>query len=59
MANRPIADNGFAFDDLRYDGDFVVSKEDAHTFTNRCSIAADSDKMSVTVRADRNVTSRD
>ena len=58
MANCPVADDGFAFDDLSDDGDFVISEEDAHAFADRRSIAADGNKMSVTARADRNVTSK-
>lgn len=58
MANRPVADNRFAFDDLRYDGDFVFGEEDAHAFADRRGIATDGNKVSVAARADRNVTSK-
>jgi hypothetical protein len=57
MANRAVADNGSAFDDLGDDGDSVVGKQYANAFTDCCGGAADRDKMSIAVHADRNITS--
>ena len=57
MANRTVVDDGFAFDDLGDDGDFVVGKQDPNAFADRSGITTDRDKMSVAGRADRNVTS--
>jgi len=57
MANRAVADDGFAFNDLGDDGDFVVGEQHANAFADRGSVAADHDKMSVAARADRDVAS--
>ena len=56
MANRTVADDGFASDDLGDDGDFVVGEQHPNAFADRSGVTTDRDKMSVTARADRNVT---
>jgi hypothetical protein len=57
MANRAVADDGFAFDDLSDHSDFIVRQQHAHAFADRSGVAADRDKVTVAVRADYDVTS--
>ena len=56
MANRTVADDWFALNDLGDDGDIVVRKKDANTLTDHAGVAADCDQVPVAGRMDRDVT---
>jgi hypothetical protein len=58
MANCPVADDGFTFDDLGNDDDLVVGEQHADAFADYSRVATNRNKMSVTTGADRNVTSK-
>jgi hypothetical protein len=55
MPNGSVADNGFAFDDLSDDIDFVVSEQDSHTFAYSCCVATDGDQLPVASHMNRDV----
>jgi hypothetical protein len=57
MANRSVADDGFAFNDLGNNSDLVVREQHANAFTDRRRVAANRDEMSVAARANRNIAS--
>ena len=58
MTNCPVADDGFTFDDLSDDSDFIVGQQHADAFADCSGVAADGDKMAITTRAHRDVTSK-
>jgi hypothetical protein len=43
MAHRPVADDGFTFDNLGDEGDFIIREQHADAFANRGGVAADRD----------------
>ena len=58
MANCTVADDGLTFDDLGDDDDLVVGEQHADAFADNSRVPTNRNKMSVTTRADRNVTSK-
>jgi hypothetical protein len=58
MTNSPVADDGFTFDDLGDDRYLVVGEQHANAFANSSRVTTDGDQLSITMQADRNVTSK-